>query len=79
MFREVGRQVSLVTMSCPSLRTAVPIPCLPLDRKDSLKKDVRVSDEGLIEGFLMGDGWIGWRLVKGLTLATAAAAAVELH
>jgi hypothetical protein len=39
LFREVEIQVSLVTMSCPSLRTVVPPPCLPLDIKDSLKKD----------------------------------------
>jgi hypothetical protein len=33
IFREVGMQVSLVTMPCPSLRTAAPPPCLPLDKK----------------------------------------------
>jgi hypothetical protein len=38
-FTEVGTQVSLVTMSCPSLRTVALPPCLPLDIKDSLKKD----------------------------------------
>jgi hypothetical protein len=41
MFREVESQVSLVTMSCPFLRTVAPPPCLPLDIKDSLKEDVR--------------------------------------
>jgi hypothetical protein len=51
MFREVGTQVSLVTMSCPSLRTVAPPAFLPLDRKDSLKEDVRVFDGGLMEGF----------------------------
>jgi hypothetical protein len=40
-FREVGSQVSLVTVSHPSLRTVVPPPCLPLDIKDSLKEDGR--------------------------------------
>jgi hypothetical protein len=51
MFREVGAQGSLVTMSHSSPRTVAPPPCLPLDRKDSLKKDRDVLDEG----FLMGD------------------------
>jgi hypothetical protein len=37
--REVGSQVSLVTMSCPSLRTVAPPPCLPLAIKDLLKED----------------------------------------
>jgi hypothetical protein len=52
-FREVGMQVSLVTMSCPSLTTVAPPPCLPLDIKDSLKEDVSFFDGGLMEGFLM--------------------------
>jgi hypothetical protein len=34
----IGRQFSLVTMSCLSLRTAAPPPCLPLYIKDSLKE-----------------------------------------
>jgi hypothetical protein len=39
-FREVGTQVSLVTMSLPSPRTVAPPPfCLPLDIKDSLKEE----------------------------------------
>jgi hypothetical protein len=38
-------QVSLVTMSHPSLRT-VPHSCLPLDMIDSLKKDMRLLDGG---------------------------------
>jgi hypothetical protein len=46
-FREVGMQVSLVTMSCSFLRTVTPFPCLPLDIKDLLKEDTR--------GFWMGD------------------------
>jgi hypothetical protein len=41
MFREAGTQVSLVTMSHPSLRTTAP-PCLPLDIKDSLEEDTRL-------------------------------------
>jgi hypothetical protein len=41
MFREAGTQVSPVTMSHPSLRTAAP-PCLPLGTKDSLKEDSRL-------------------------------------
>jgi hypothetical protein len=45
-FREVGTQVSPVTMSRPSLRTVAPPPCLPVDVKDSLKEDERI---------LMGD------------------------
>jgi hypothetical protein len=36
-FREVGMQVSLVTLSCPSWKTVAPPPSLPLDIKDSLK------------------------------------------
>jgi hypothetical protein len=40
-FREVGIQVSPVTISCPFLRTSAP-PCLPLDIKDSLKEDRRL-------------------------------------
>jgi hypothetical protein len=32
MFREVGMQVSLVTMSHPSMITVAPPPCLPLIR-----------------------------------------------
>jgi hypothetical protein len=38
-FTEIGTQVSLVTMSHPSLRTVALPPCLPLDIKDSLKED----------------------------------------
>jgi hypothetical protein len=37
-------QVSLVTMSRPSLRTVAPPPCLPLDIKDLLKEDGRLFD-----------------------------------
>jgi hypothetical protein len=48
-FREV-RKVSLVTMSHPSPRPVAPPPCLPLDIKDLLKKDVRFCD----------GGWIDW-------------------
>jgi hypothetical protein len=36
--KDVGRQVSLVTMSRPSPRTVAPPPCLPLDIKDLLKE-----------------------------------------
>jgi hypothetical protein len=53
-FREVGMQVSLLTMSHPSLRTVAPPPCLPLDIKDSLKEDKRIFDGGLMESFMMG-------------------------
>jgi hypothetical protein len=42
MFREVGTQVSLVTMSRSSLRTVAPPPCIPLHIKDLLKEDVEV-------------------------------------
>jgi hypothetical protein len=41
IFREVGTQVSPVTMSCPSLRTTAPS-CLPLGIKDSLKEEKRL-------------------------------------
>jgi hypothetical protein len=37
--REVGMQISLVTVSHPSPRTVAPPPYLPLDIKDSLKKE----------------------------------------
>jgi hypothetical protein len=50
MFKEAGMQVPLVTMSCPSLRTAAPPPCLPLGIKDSLKEDRKLLDGG---SFLM--------------------------
>jgi hypothetical protein len=42
MFKEVGKQVSLVTMSHPSLRIVALPPCLPLYVKDLLKEDKRV-------------------------------------
>jgi hypothetical protein len=42
--KEVGTQVSPVTISCHSLRTAAPPPCLPLEIKDSLKEDTRFFD-----------------------------------
>jgi hypothetical protein len=61
-FREVGTQVSLVTMSCPSPSTVAPPPYLPLDLKDSLKEDRRFFDGGWMEVFLMGDGLIDWLL-----------------
>jgi hypothetical protein len=50
-------------MSCPSLRTAAPPPCLPLGIKDSLKKDARLLDGG---GFLMRGFWLKgncWRVI----------------
>jgi hypothetical protein len=53
-FREVGKQVSIVKMSHPSLRTVAPLPCLPLDIKHLLKEDERFYDGGLIKCFLMG-------------------------
>jgi hypothetical protein len=40
--KEIGMQISLVTMACPSPRTVAPPPCLALDIKDSLKEDVGV-------------------------------------
>jgi hypothetical protein len=40
---EAGTQVSLVTISHPSARTAAP-PGLPLGVKDLLKEDVRLFD-----------------------------------
>jgi hypothetical protein len=51
-FREVGKQVSLVAMSCLSQRTIAPPPCLPLDIKDWLKEDVEFFDRRLIGGLL---------------------------
>jgi hypothetical protein len=47
MFREVGKQVSLVTVSHPSLRTVAPHPRLPLDIKDSLKEALWFFDGGV--------------------------------
>jgi hypothetical protein len=44
--KEVERQVFLVTMSHPFLRIVALPPCLPLDRKDSLKEDGRFFDGG---------------------------------
>jgi hypothetical protein len=42
--KEIGKQVSLVTVSLPSLTTVAPSPSLPLHIKDSLK-------EVLMDGF----------------------------
>jgi hypothetical protein len=56
MFREVGMQVSLVTMSNPSLRTVVPPPCLPLDIKDLLKEVMRFFDGGWIDWLVACEG-----------------------
>jgi hypothetical protein len=68
-FREVGMQVSHVTMLCPSPRTVAPPPCLPLDIKDSLKEDSRFFDGGVFfMGFLMGDGLIGGLLARMMLL-----------
>jgi hypothetical protein len=67
-FREV-EQISLVTMACPSLRTVVPPPCLPLDIKDSLKEDVRFFDGGLMEGLFDGGRIDGFGLVSLLSYA----------
>jgi hypothetical protein len=49
-FREVGRQVSLVSMSRLSLKIVAPPSCLPLDIKDSLKEDLRFFDERCFGG-----------------------------
>jgi hypothetical protein len=43
---EAGTQVSLVTMSCLSQRSAAPPLCLPLGIKDLLKEDERLLDDG---------------------------------
>jgi hypothetical protein len=64
MFREAGTQVSPVTMSHPSPRTAVP-PCLPLGIKDSLKEDARLllwafCFEAFAFGFLTGKVFWMW-------------------
>jgi hypothetical protein len=53
-FREVGMQVSLVTVSHPSLSTAAPPPPLPLDIKDWLKEDGKFFDGGFDGGFFDG-------------------------
>jgi hypothetical protein len=57
MFREVGKKVSLVTISYPSLRIVAPPPCLPLFIKDSLK-DKRFLMEGFLMGILIGYCWL---------------------
>jgi hypothetical protein len=44
LLREVGMQVSLVTVSQPSLRTVAPPPYLQVDIKDLLKEDTRLFD-----------------------------------
>jgi hypothetical protein len=49
--KKVGMQVSLVTMSHPSLRTVALPSCLPLGIKDSLNEDMRFFDGELTEGF----------------------------
>jgi hypothetical protein len=48
--REAGTQVSPVTMSWASLRTAAPPPCLPLGIKDLLKEEEVL----LLEAFTLG-------------------------
>jgi hypothetical protein len=67
MFTEAGTQVSLVKMSCPSLRTAAP-PCLPQDVKDSMKEDVRFFGFGAF-GFWMKGGFLMWEALEGKTIA----------
>jgi hypothetical protein len=47
-------QVSLVTVSHPSLSTAAPPPPLPLDIKDWLKEDGKFFDGGFDGGFFDG-------------------------
>jgi hypothetical protein len=77
-FREAGRQVSPVTMSCFSWRTAAP-PCLPLGIKDSLEEDVRHFALGAFclgafafeafgfwaFGFWMKGGFLMWEALEG--------------
>jgi hypothetical protein len=66
MFRVAGTQVSPVTMSCPSPRTAVPLR-LPLGIKDSLKEDMKLFDKErfLTEGELLKGGLLkGKELLK---------------
>jgi hypothetical protein len=67
-FREVGMQVSLVTMSRPTLRTVAPPPVYLLDIKDWLKEDMGF----LMEGALMGERIEWWAAFEN------AAAAAEL-
>jgi hypothetical protein len=58
-FREAGMQVSPVTMSGPSPRTAAP-PCLSLCIKDSLKEDQRffALEVFALETFCFGGFWL---------------------
>jgi hypothetical protein len=61
-------QVPFVTMSRPSLRTAAPLPCLPLGIKDSLKEDARLFGCWRLlskEGFLMGGFLTEEKLLEG--------------
>jgi hypothetical protein len=58
-------QVSPVTMSHPSLRTAAPL-CLPLDIKDSLKEDRRLFALGfLLKAVAFALGFCFWLLAFG--------------
>jgi hypothetical protein len=50
MFRHVGTQVSLVTMSYPSPRTVALLPCLLLDIKDLLKEVLGFFDGRIFDG-----------------------------
>jgi hypothetical protein len=67
MFREAGMQVSPVTMSLPSPRTAAPPPCLPLGINNSLKEDARLWL--LLLGFWMKGGFLVWEALKGKRIA----------
>jgi hypothetical protein len=61
-------EVSLVTVSCPSPRTAALPPCLPTDIKDLLKKDIRFLDGRgfwMWEAFWVKGGFLGKRRLSG--------------
>jgi hypothetical protein len=68
MFREAGTQVSPVTMSCPSWRKVIPLPCSPLGIKDSLKEDVGLFAFCFwlfnVEGFGRENKWLKGELLK---------------
>jgi hypothetical protein len=69
-FREAGTQVSPVTISRPSLRTAAS-PCLPLGIKDSPREDKAFCLRLLLLafGFLMWEALEGKRIAEGKGMA----------
>jgi hypothetical protein len=61
-FREAETQIPIVTMSCSSLITVAPPPCLPLDLKDLLKEDSRPFGWGRL---FDGEFWLEENCCRG--------------